>query len=429
MVSRTLRRWLASLSFGGVTLAVVALGFLQGRITVTIPLGAVTGLGGVRVLNAAIACLSFAGVLVVSAPLFLGNVVRDRRRSRREHGPRVAAIVPSYGDANALHRSVESLLDGEYGDVHVYVVCEPGDEATLARADSLADRGRVTRLVNDRNPGSKAAAVNYAVDATDAPYVGVFDADERVHPRFLASAVAGLDDAEVVQGRTFPRPDGVLETVAYYESVLLGYLSHRLISLATGFNMVASNVVVMRRSAYERVGGYDPAMLTEDFDFAFRCYEASVSVREAFAYPSEIEGAHTIRDWWGQRKRWMTGYAQVFHRLLGSARPGEPRSVASLAFCGGALLGNVLVLSLVAQVAAILAAGTGWVLAVTFGSVWGVAALSRLLDSRQGNVDRVGLGWLLVPFVLPLYSLAAIKGIVDYPLSWEGEWYRVEKGG
>jgi hypothetical protein len=63
------------------------------------------------------------------------------------------------------------------------------------------------------------------------------------------------------------------------------------------------------------------------------------------------------------------------------------------------------------------------------GALAGVCLGARLLDRRVGVVDSVGLGWLLVPFVLPFYSLAAIKGIVEYPISWRGEWFRVEKEG
>jgi len=430
MVPLTVRRWLDRTCFALATLAVVTLGFVQGRLTVTLPLLAL-GLGPVSILNATVACLSFAAMLLVSGGIFVGEVARERRRRPLPtSGPTVAAVVPSYGDAGALHRSVESLLDSDYEDVRVFVVCEPGDDETLATAGTLAERGRVTCLVNDRNPGSKAAAVNYAVERIEAPYVGVFDADERVHPSFLPAAVSGLDDHEAVQGRTFPRPDGALETVAYYESVVLGYLTPRLIALVTGFDVVASNALVIRRGTYDRVGGYDPAMLTEDFDFAFRCYEADVSVHTSFAYSSEIEGAHTVGDWWGQRKRWMTGYAQVFHHVLGRLSPlDRPRSVVSTAFCAGALLGNFALLSLVPQGLVLLRTGVAWVLVTTFAAVWGVTLVARLLDVRAGVVDRVGVGWLFAPVFLPLYSLAAIKGIVEYPISWQGEWFRVRKEG
>jgi len=51
------------------------------------------------------------------------------------------------------------------------------------------------------------------------------------------------------------------------------------------------------------------------------------------------------------------------------------------------------------------------------------------LGRHVGAVDSVGLDWLLVPFVRPVYSLAAIGGLVEYPISCRSEWFRVERGG
>ena len=408
--------------------AVLGLGLLQGRLLVTVP----SEVLGVRVVmaNAAVAVYGFVATVLLSAVVLLVDVVRHREDGPLpERGPSVAAVVPVYGDPAVLHRSVGSLLDAEYEDLTVYVVCEPGDESTLAAAAEFAERDGVERLVNDATPGSKAAAVDYAVSVTESDLVGVFDADERVHPRFVPAAVAGLRDHDVFQGRTVPRPAGPLETVSYYESVVLGYLSQRLLVALTRFRTVTSNVVVMRRSAFERTGGYDPAMLTEDFDFAFRCYVVGLDVRESLAYPSEIEAAHTARDWWGQRKRWMTGYAQVFHRRLALVSPRSPRSVLAVVVSGGAILGNVFLLSLISQLVVLVAVGAFATLLLYAGTLWAVALAVRLLDVHTGNVDDVGLGWLLVPAVIPLYSLAALKGFVEYPISWEGEWYRVSKVG
>ena len=425
-----LRRVVDVVGFGCIVAAILVAGVLQGRLLVTLP-AVLAGVGAIAVLNAEIACYSFVATLLVSGGVLVADAFSHRRTGPLPtEGPEVAAIVPIYGDPVVLGRSVESLLASEYDDLTVYVVCEPGDEATLAAAAEYAERDRVVRLVNDRNPGSKAAALDYAVSVTESDLVGVFDADERVHPLFVPAAVAGLREYDVFQGRTLPRADGVLESVAYYESVVLGYLSQRLLVALTDFRTVTSNVVVMRRSAFEAVGGYDPGMLTEDFDFAFRCYEAGLRVRETLAYPSEIEAAHTVTDWWGQRKRWMTGYAQVFHRRLSLLRPLEsPRSALAVVVSGGAILGNAFLLSLVAQLAVLVVAGATTALAVYAVTLWGVSLAVRLLDVRTGNVERVGVGWLLVPVVIPLYSLAALKGVIEYPISWRGEWYRVSKQG
>jgi hypothetical protein len=69
----------------------------------------------------------------------------------------------------------------------------------------------------------------------------------------------------------------------------------------------------------------------------------------------------------------------------------------------------------------------GWTL-LPAATLVGSALALRVYDVSSDRLDRVGLGHLLMPVVLPLYSLAGIKAVVEYAVSWEGEWYSVAKG-
>jgi len=468
------------LAFVAVVAVVLTLGYVKGAVVITLPVPPAVASDPIVVPQAVVACLSISGLFCCSALVLFGQLARSTTdESLPSGGPRVAAVVPVHRDAAALHRSVESLLASSYEDLHVYVVAEPGDEASIRRARESATDDRVTVLVNTRHSGSKAGAINYAAEETDEACLAVFDADERVHPQFVASAVAELDDCDVVQGRTVPEPDGAVETVAYYESVLLGDLSKRLLTTVTDFTMAASRSVVMRRAAFHRVGGYDPAMLTEDYDFAFRCYEAGLDVREQLACASTIEGAHTATDWWGQRKRWMTGYAQVLHNLLvdwsrpdpdpatrtdggeplriardrgSTPRTGSPpstgssvrtgwtdrverrlrhyRTLLSPLICGASVVGNLFLLSLLSKAVVLVQFGALVWLALPAATLASVALALRVHDAHVGRFagNGVGVGWLFAPAVLPLYGLVAVKAAVEYPLSWDGEWYSVAKG-
>ncbi|WP_436909132.1 glycosyltransferase [Halosimplex marinum] len=416
----------------GLVAAVVVAGYLQGGMTVVVAVPTVLGLGlgSIVVVQAVMACFTVSGMFGCSALALFGQRAVEGTDRRPTTGPTVTAVVPVHRDAEALHRSVESLLDSRYDDLRVVVVAEPGDDASVERAREYADREeRVDLLVNTRYPGSKAGAVDYAAEVTDSPYLAVFDADERVDPRFVSTAVARLDDCEVVQGRTVPEPDGLVETVAYYESVVLGDLGKRLLTLVTDFTMAASRTVVMRRSAFEAVGGYDPAMLTEDYAFAFDCYEAGLDVEELLSQTSTIEGAHSAADWWGQRKRWMTGYAQTLHRLIAGCRsPRNYRTLLAPLLCAGSVLGNLFMLSLVSKAAVLVVSGAATWLALPVATLALSALAMRVADARRERVDCVGLAWLATPLVLPLYSLVGIRALTAYLFTWDGEWYSVAKG-
>ena len=424
-------RWdvLDSTIFVAVVGLVVITGYLQGAMMLVIATPAIIGLGSIVFLQAIMACFTLSGLFGLSALTMFAQLRMAGDDFLPTSGPNVTAIVPVHRDGAVLNRSVESLLDSQYSNLRVLIVAEPDDDASIRCAREFTDDDRVDLLVNTGYPGSKAGAVNYAAEKTDSQYLAVFDADERVDARFVSAAVAKLDDADVVQGRTIPEPDGVVETVAYYESVILGDLSQRLLTLVTDFTMAASRTIVMRRSAFEAVNGYDPSMLTEDYDFAFACYETDLDVSEQLTYASTIEAAHTPTDWWGQRKRWMTGYAQVFHHLVAGCRsPQGYRSLVSPLICAGSVFGNLFMLSLVSKLVVLIVNNEATWLVLPVATLVLSALSMRAYDASRGRLDTVGVGWLLMPVIIPLYSLVGIKAFVEYVLSWDGEWYSVTKG-
>ncbi|MUV90008.1 glycosyltransferase [Halapricum sp. CBA1109] len=422
------RRALSRGVFAAVAVVVLAIGYLQGRYQ---RLALSVGPLDVNTVEAVFSALTLAGFFVVSGTLFLYDRRVDRDPAATTDGGSVAAIVPVYHDADVLHRSVESLLAGAYDDLTVWIVPEPDDTESRERASELAaEDDRVEVLVNDKHPGSKAGAINYAVSVTDSDHVAVFDADEVVDPQFLSTAVAKLDDADLVQGRTIPEPTGFVESVAYVESILLNFVAQRFLYFLTDFRLAASRAVVMTREGFRRTEGYHTEMLTEDFEFAHRCYKHDLTVVEQLAAPSKIEAAHSLRDWWGQRKRWMTGYAQASHYLLGDIRPlRELRNPISAIIGAGTVGASLFMLSLVPKFVVLAQVGAWWLIAATLSLLFAITLAVQRQDYRGGLVDSVGWSWLVVPFVFPLYSLVAIKGTIDYLVSWEGEWYSVVKTG
>ncbi len=429
LVPTTLREAAGTASFAVVVAFVIITGYLQGAVSITVAMPAVLGAGSIVILQAVTACFNMAGIFGLSTATLFGQIAMADNDSLPTTGSDVTAIVPVYQDAAVLDRSVESLLESRYENLDILIVAEPGDDASITRAREYTEHERVGLLVNTRSPGSKAGAINYASEVTDTEYLAVFDADECVDPRFVAAAVAKLDECDIVQGRTIPEPDGLVETVAYYESVILGDLSQRLLTLITDFKTAASRTIVMRRSAFETVDGYDPAMLTEDYAFAFDCYGADLDVTEQLSFASTIDGAHTLADWWGQRKRWMTGYAQVLHSLITDPlAPRGYRTALAPLIAAGSVFGNLFMLSLVSKALVLIANGAAAWLTLPVLALSAASLAIRAYDTHAGNLDTVDAGWMLTPLILPVYSLAGIKAAVEYVLTWDGEWYSVVKG-
>jgi hypothetical protein len=281
----------------------------------------------------------FTAFVLGTGAYVLWGVWRGHPDARLEDGPDIDAIVPAYRDAAVVDRCVESLLESDYDSVAVRVVVEPDDPRTRDRAEALATtHDAVTCLVNG-NPGSKAGAINHAVAESDADYVAVFDADEAVAPGFLPAAMAELvTGAAVFQGRRVPRPDGVVETLAYCERIVVqtGYAAGELF----GFTHCQSSSTAFTRAAFETVDGYDDK-LTEDIDFSHKCHRAGLDVTRRRDVANTMEAPHTLRDLWGQRKRWRIGHVEVVDGQLRETATGgfgadDVRSIGRAAGAVGA---------------------------------------------------------------------------------------------
>ena len=424
---RSLRR-LAELAGTAVgTSGLVLVGLVTGAdlLTVTIDILSVH----VAFFEGSLSVAGFTAFVVGAGGYVLWGVWRGDPETRVTTGPEVRAVVPAYQDAAVIDRCVESLLDSDYGPVAVSVVVEPDDPETRRRARALASAHEaVTCLVNG-HPGSKAGAINYAVQRSDADYFAVFDADEEVSPGFVPAAMGELlGGADVFQGRRIPRPTGVVESLAYCERIVVqtGYAFGELF----GFTHCQSSSTVFTREAFETVGGYDDK-LTEDIDFSHKCHRAGLTVTRRRDCANTMEAPHTVRDLWGQRKRWRIGHVEVVDgQLRETAASGVGTDdVLSIGRAAGAIGAGAFLLVFSSQVLRLGAQSVESAVVVPYLAALGVVGGVWLRDHLAGRVRRPGVGALLVPLVYVGHGVLTVKAFLEYYLTWEGEWYQVTKVG
>lgn len=367
-------------------------------------------------------------VLAGGLALYLRSVWGGDPARRVESGPAVEALVPVYRDAAVLDRAVEALVASTYEDLSVTVIAEPDDDAAIDRARELAaDHAAVSWLVNEDRQGSKAGALNAAIERSDADVIGMFDADQEPHPELVSSAVAALGECDAVRVRSLPRPGGLIESVAYYEYLLLLFLPQQLASALFGFGMIGTRSALVERSVFETVGLFDEAALTEDMEFTHRCHRADLRIGELDHCPCFEEPAHTLGDWWWQRVRWMRGHAQVGHRQLRSPSGGlDADALGSLLTLGGTFAGGVLLATTAPK---LLIAGLSHPVAVSVGlaGLFAVLLATRAVDNRTAGTRGFGVAWLALPAFLSLYGLVVVGVLLGALVGWEGEWYRAEK--
>lgn len=382
-------------------------------------------------LDALSASLVFTGFLLFTGLLLLHEVSTPATDvTEITDGPELTAIIPVYRDANVLHRSVDSLRESTYENLEIVIACEPDDETTIATAEAMADGDPMVSVLHNAYPGSKAGAIQTAIERSESDAFAVFDADEIVDESFLASGMGALyaEGYDVFQGRRIPEPTGLVETLAYCERVTF-HASYKLVEV-TGFRNCRSSSTVVTREAYEAVGGYDD-LLTEDLAFAHKCYRHDLAVRQARNYTSLMEAPHTLTDFWGQRKRWRIGQVEVLHAtLMGRLTGGiRHRRWISLSRMITSIGGSIFLLVLLSKLSVLVLADATLFYLLPILATALIAAGVGWADASAGDIDAVAPIVLVAPLVYPVFGMLMLKSILEYALSWDGRWYHVEKTG
>jgi len=106
--------------------------------------------------------------------------------------PTVSVIVPTYNRADAVQRTVDSVLDQTFEDFEIIVVDDASTDDT-PEVVAAYDDPRVTFRRHETNRGGSAAR-NTGIEAAEGTYIAFLDSDDEWLPRKLERQVRTLED-------------------------------------------------------------------------------------------------------------------------------------------------------------------------------------------------------------------------------------------
>ncbi len=119
----------------------------------------------------------FVGDVLMSARLILVGIFAIIDRLRKPHrpatagfNPRVAVLVPAYNEEKVIVRTIRSVLNSDYANLHVIVIDDGSKRPHLrgrARCLRCARSPLAASAVLTKPNGGKAAALNFALDRLD----------------------------------------------------------------------------------------------------------------------------------------------------------------------------------------------------------------------------------------------------------------------
>jgi glycosyltransferase involved in cell wall biosynthesis len=183
--------------------------------------------------------------------------------------PLVSVVVPVFNAGVRLHEAISAIERQCYEPVEIIVVDDGSTDDTPAAIRRLGSRVRVLRQPN----AGPAAARNRGLSIARGDLFAFLDADDLWPEGKLLLQVGRLTDdpdVDVVLGRISYVPEsGSLVPDLRFEDPEARTISN--VHLGSG---------VYRRTAFERVGGFDETLrFSEDHDWFLRAREAGLRIR------------------------------------------------------------------------------------------------------------------------------------------------------
>jgi glycosyltransferase involved in cell wall biosynthesis len=179
--------------------------------------------------------------------------------------PRISVLLPCHNHGAWIEEAVRSVLDQTCQDFEIIVVDDGSDDpVTRERLDALrAPRTRVVRTANRGLP----AARNHAARHAAGELFCALDADDRLAPAWFEKGLAALDER--------PHLAFVSHWLQTFGDEHWTWTPERCDLPALLARNTVNGAALVRRSAFEAVGGYDESMRQgcEDWDFWLRLVE------------------------------------------------------------------------------------------------------------------------------------------------------------
>ena len=180
--------------------------------------------------------------------------------------PHVTVVIPCFNQGGFIHDALLSIFEQTDDDYDVLIVDDGSNDGETPRILDSLDFLRV-EVVHQENVGLPGAR-NRGIAAARGEYVVTLDADDELAPRYIEK-LAGVLDADDTRAfahcwaRIFGDFQAIWATRPFNRYQLL--LSNSVVGC-----------VVLRKTAWEAVGGYDETMLegNEDWDLWIRLTEA-----------------------------------------------------------------------------------------------------------------------------------------------------------
>jgi peptidoglycan-N-acetylglucosamine deacetylase len=278
---------------------------------------------GVQIVGRFIVSVFFIGDILMCARLILIGLlaVFDRLRSPHANAspgfnPRVAVLIPAYNEETVIVRTIRSVLNSDYKNLHILVIDDGSADRTAEVARDAYAReiaaGRVQVL--SKPNGGKAAALNYALDRlTEEIYVGI-DADTVIATDAISKLIPHFEDRRIGAMAGNAKVGNRVNLWTRWQA--LEYITsqnfeRRALDVFHVVTVVPGAIGAWRTAPVKAAGGYPINTVAEDADLTMNLLEQGFRVDYEDRSLAFTEAPIDAKGLMRQRFRWSFGTLQA----------------------------------------------------------------------------------------------------------------------
>ncbi|MGD0734360.1 MAG: glycosyltransferase [Terracidiphilus sp.] len=275
---------------------------------------------GVQLIGTFIVMVFFVGDVLMSARLIIIGIFAIIDRLRKPHrkaspgfNPRVAVLIPAYNEETVIVRTIRSVLNSDYTNLHIIVI----DDGSLDRTAEVAREAYAAEprvQVLSKPNGGKAAALNYALDRLDEEiYVGI-DADTVIAADAISKLIPHFEDPRIGAMAGNAKVGNRVNLWTRWQA--LEYITsqnfeRRALDLFHVVTVVPGAIGAWRTAPVKAAGGYPVNTVAEDADLTMNLLEQGFKVDYEDRSLAFTEAPINAKGLMRQRFRWSFGTLQA----------------------------------------------------------------------------------------------------------------------
>jgi cellulose synthase/poly-beta-1,6-N-acetylglucosamine synthase-like glycosyltransferase/spore germination protein YaaH/peptidoglycan/xylan/chitin deacetylase (PgdA/CDA1 family) len=278
---------------------------------------------GVQIVGRFIVYVFFIGDILMCARLILIGLLAVFDRVRTPHAkatpgfnPRVAVLIPAYNEETVIVRTIRSVLNSDYKNLHIIVIDDGSADRTaeVARDAYAAEIAGGRIQVLSKPNGGKAAALNFALDRlSEEIYVGI-DADTVIATDAISKLIPHFEDRRIGAMAGNAKVGNRVNLWTRWQA--LEYITsqnfeRRALDVFHVVTVVPGAIGAWRTQPVKAAGGYPINTVAEDADLTMNILEQGFRVDYEDRSLAFTEAPIGVRGLMRQRFRWSFGTLQA----------------------------------------------------------------------------------------------------------------------